>query len=435
LKSEDINPDDLPTGEVPVVSPVDPRVTVTGAEMAAEAAPDVEPATESVLPHWTEAPTGQVPAVLSEKADSSDDPWASIPAPSWREGDADWVAHEEQFDASLLAEPSLTDDVFSTTFELDLEPTVREEEAVFEEAPRPAPAEVPARTRRRADANPLAGRAVRRSGQKNVSLATMTGIGAFVVVAVLFKLGTVPVAGLIMLAIAAATAEVFAAYRRAGAHPATLIGISGTVVLALGSYLKGESAIAPITAAVIFITFMWFLLAERPIDVLDGIGVTFFVYAWIGILASFAMLIISPVNYPHRHGLAFLMGALIVTIANDTGALFVGASLGKRHIVPKISPNKTLEGFLGGALVSLAIAAIVLPMIHPWTLKGAALEALALAVVVPLGDLFESLVKRTLGVKDMGELLPGHGGVADRIDGLLFALPVTYYLVHALHLG
>ena len=434
MKSEDLNPEELPTGEVPVVSPADPRVTVTGADVAADVAPDVPPAVESVLPHWTEAPTGQVPAVLSDKSETSDDPWAAIPAPAWREGEADWAAHEDQFDASVLADKPV-DDVFSTTFELDLEPEAAAEDLAFEEAPRPEPAFVPTRTRRAAGSNVLAGRAVRRGGQKNVSLATATGVGAFAVVLTIFKLGPVPVALLVTLALCAATAEVFAAYRRVGAHPATLLGIFGTLALSVGAYTRGEAAFGLVTAVFVFAVFLWFMLADKPIDVLDGIGVTFFVYVWIGVLGSFAMLLISPVNYGHRHGLAFMMGALVTVIANDTGALFIGRNMGKRHVVARISPNKTLEGFIGGAVVSIAFAVIVLPMIHPWSLKGALLEALVVSVVVPLGDLFESMVKRTLGTKDMGDLLPGHGGITDRVDGLLFALPATYYLVHVLHLG
>jgi phosphatidate cytidylyltransferase len=130
-----------------------------------------------------------------------------------------------------------------------------------------------------------------------------------------------------------------------------------------------------------------------------------------------------------------LFGAIFVTVINDVSALFVGQSLGKHPLAKNISPGKTVEGFIGGAVVSIVLAYAILPEIHPWTHTSALVVGVALAIVVPVGDLFESMVKRTLGVKDMGELLPGHGGMLDRVDGLLFALPTTYYLVHIFHLG
>ena len=99
MRSDDDDRDE-PTGELPAASPDDPRVTITGADRAADAAPWVDE--ETLLPHWTDAPTGQVPVVVARESAPSDDPWAQIPAPAWREGEADWVAHEDQFDASFL---------------------------------------------------------------------------------------------------------------------------------------------------------------------------------------------------------------------------------------------------------------------------------------------------------------------------------------------
>ena len=139
---------DEPTGEMPVVSSTDSRVTITGAEIAADAADEtmiIDPTT--LLPHWTDAPTGQVPIVVAREAARNDDPWAAIPAPAWREGEADWVAHEEQFDASILAGEERVDDARPWEFALNDVTEVKEEPEV--EAPRPEPQRAQ-RTRHRA---------------------------------------------------------------------------------------------------------------------------------------------------------------------------------------------------------------------------------------------------------------------------------------------
>jgi phosphatidate cytidylyltransferase len=104
-------------------------------------------------------------------------------------------------------------------------------------------------------------------------------------------------------------------------------------------------------------------------------------------------------------------------------------------MAPSISPNKSWEGFLGGALASILVAVIVVHFIHPWTVSKALVLGIVVAVVAPLGDLSQSMIKRHLGVKDMGRLMPGHGGILDRVDGLLFVLPATYFVVKAFHLG
>ena len=103
-------------------------------------------------------------------------------------------------------------------------------------------------------------------------------------------------------------------------------------------------------------------------------------------------------------------------------------------MAPNISPNKTWEGFAGGA-VACVLSAIVVAQIHPWTAGSAIALAVLVAVVAPLGDLAESMVKRDIGVKDMGSILPGHGGVLDRFDAMLFVLPGVYYLVELLDLA
>ena len=127
------------------------------------------------------------------------------------------------------------------------------------------------------------------------------------------------------------------------------------------------------------------------------------------------------------NGHHWLLVALVIVWAADTGAYFVGRKLGRHKLAPRISPNKTIEGLAGGV-----IAGVVAGVGIAWLVAGAqaaqlpavALVALAAVLFSVVGDLFESLLKRHVGVKDSGHLIPGHGGILDRIDGVLAALPV-----------
>ncbi len=433
MKSDDESFLDEPTGQFPVVSANDSRVTFTGADMAAdlvEDAPQFDPTT--LLPHWTDAPTGQVPIVVAREAALNDDPWASIPAPAWREGEADWVAHEDQFDASILAGAEKVVDARPWEFALNDVAEVQEEPTV--EAARPEPLRAQ-RTRHRASANPLAGRAVRQSSTSSISRATLTGVLLAAVVFAIFFAGPLPMAILVLVALSFASAEAFAGFRSVGAHPATILGIVAVATLGIAVYNKGLVVVGAVSVLLVIFGFIWYASAQRKIDVLDGLGATIFVYVWVGVLGSYGILLIAPHTYAHRHGMAYLFGALALTIVNDVGALFVGRWIGSRPLNAALSPNKTIEGTIGGTLVTLLAGLILLPRVHPWTVTHGLEAAVVLAVVVPLGDLFESMVKRTLGLKDFGRLLPGHGGLLDRVDGLLFALPTMYYLLHVLKLS
>jgi phosphatidate cytidylyltransferase len=432
LKFDDDDQLDAPTGDTPVVSTSDPRVTVTGADVAGSVVddvPQVDP--ETLLPHWTDAPTGQVPIVVAREAADAVDPWAAIPAPAWREGEADWVAHEEQFDASLLAVEKSDDDL--RPWEFSSEPVIADEQ-ILEESPRPEPTRA-LRTRRSHREDLLSGRAVRQSPSRSVSVATLTGVALAAIVFGIFYLGAIPTAVLITVALALAAGEAFAGFRSVGAHPATILGLVAVATLSISVYEKGVGAVGIVTALLMMFSFVWYLNAEKMIDVVDGLGATVFVYAWVGVLGSFGVEMVSPHNIGHKHGLAYVLGAVWLTVANDSGALFIGRWLGKRPLNSRLSPNKTIEGTIGGTILTLLVGAFVLPMMHPWTMTHGVECAVALAVVVPMGDLFESMFKRTLGMKDLGHLLPGHGGMLDRIDGLLFALPTMYFMTHLLSLS
>jgi phosphatidate cytidylyltransferase len=119
---------------------------------------------------------------------------------------------------------------------------------------------------------------------------------------------------------------------------------------------------------------------------------------------------------------------LLIVMASDTAAYFTGISLGRRKLYPSVSPNKSVEGAVGGLAGSLAGAFIARLWFLPTLTPADCLAlGLGLGVLAQLGDLFESLLKRSFGVKDSGRLIPGHGGILDRLDSLLFVFPPAYY--------
>lgn len=134
-----------------------------------------------------------------------------------------------------------------------------------------------------------------------------------------------------------------------------------------------------------------------------------------------------------RLGLEELFFALLSIWTTDTGAYFVGKSIGKKKLLPEISPNKTVEGLIGGILSAVAMAIIFqyfTNFLSSYTV--AFIAAVFVSIFGQLGDLVESAFKRHYGVKDSGAIFPGHGGVLDRFDSLLFILPILYFLIHVL---
>jgi phosphatidate cytidylyltransferase len=290
------------------------------------------------------------------------------------------------------------------------------------------------RPRRGAEAGGGQDRLSERTG-RNLPAAIAIGVlvGALTLIACFF--GSVPAMVVVTLAVALAAAEAYTAFRRGGYHPATLLGLVATVGLVVATYAKGDRALPIVLVLLVALTMVWHLIGvDRQADPVRSTAATLFVFVWVGVFGSFAALLLAPSNFPLRHGVAYLLGAIITGVGFDIGALAVGAWIG-RHPLSAASPNKTWEGVLGGAVLALLLAVIVVRAIHPWTLGRALVLAIVASIVSPVGDLGESMVKRHLGLKDMGRILPGHGGVLDRVDGLLFVLPATFYLVKAFHMG
>jgi phosphatidate cytidylyltransferase len=263
-------------------------------------------------------------------------------------------------------------------------------------------------------------------------MGTAIGVGVAIGILALlcFKLGQVTTLLLATVVVSAAAIEAFAVLRRAGYQPATLLGLAGTVSIMLAVYKRGTEAYPLVLAMFVVFAFLWYLLGVVRARVTINVAVSFFAFFWVGGLGSFAALMLG---LPRRQGIAVLLGAVLCTVAYDVGGLFFGGQMGSRPLMPEVSPNKTIEGLLGGMASAVVVGVFAGLVLHPWTPGKGFLLGLLVAVVAPLGDLAESLVKRDIGVKDMGAILPGHGGVLDRFDAMLFVLPAVYYLALLLH--
>ncbi|MGB4599328.1 MAG: phosphatidate cytidylyltransferase [Trichlorobacter sp.] len=127
-------------------------------------------------------------------------------------------------------------------------------------------------------------------------------------------------------------------------------------------------------------------------------------------------------------GSSWLLLIMLIVMTNDSAAYYIGSAIGKHRLYPAVSPKKSIEGALGGLLGSLGGTLLAkFTFFSSLSYADAVLAALLIGTIGQLGDLFESLLKRSFGVKDSGSILPGHGGVLDRLDSIIFAAPVTYY--------
>jgi phosphatidate cytidylyltransferase len=438
-------PDDEPKfGDVPP-APEGPRPQVsfplaedsdpsTAVEKPPVVAPSQPQAPGIELPHWTEPPTGEVPRILPE-SESDDAPeavdddleaWSAVSGPRWRDQPGDWEGADFEPDEfreasdtrmGALADRPDHSDLFSFD-EPEPEPL----------APEPPPVRASSRPRPQTlgDEQSL--------GDRNLPVAVATGVGAGGLVLLAAWAGPAALLVVAGAAVFLATAELYNGLRLAGYHPATALGLVGTVAAFGAAYRNGEEAIPLVWAMVVVFGFLWYLTGVIRARPAANLAVTLLAFAWVGFLGSFAALLLK---FPDRHGVTFLLLAIIATVAYDVGAYFVGSRFGRSALAPEVSPNKTWEGLIGAsvATVIVTLAVVAIFGLHPWTIGRAFALSLVVIVFAPLGDLCESLIKRDLGVKDMGTILPGHGGLLDRLDALLFVVPATYYLVRLLELS
>ncbi|HVO19793.1 MAG TPA: phosphatidate cytidylyltransferase [Anaeromyxobacter sp.] len=239
-------------------------------------------------------------------------------------------------------------------------------------------------------------------------------------------MGGLPFALLAAAAAAVAAAELVMMFGTAGVGEVVAVAVAGALPLsaALGPGPGLFPAYtAPGLALALVLLLAAFLFRRAPIESIPPRAATA-ALSWL-----YCGLLVSTAVGLRRIGLAWILLAFVVTWGNDTLAYFAGHALGRHRMMERISPRKTWEGFAGGAVGSVAGALMCryfLPELRAVTAGGMALLGAGAAVLGPLGDLCESLLKRAAGVKDSGRIIPGHGGLLDRIDALLFVAPWVY---------
>ncbi|RPI23480.1 MAG: hypothetical protein EHM57_03915, partial [Actinobacteria bacterium] len=227
--------------------------------------------------------------------------------------------------------------------------------------------------------------------------------------------------GVAMVAFVIAAGEFYTVLMQKGHRPLALFGFFGLVGASLGTVAWGVIAIPMAFALTSLLILLFFAVVPGRVKPLLSYSITIAVAAWAG-LGTFAFPIIESESY------RTLVLAVVAAVAlMDIAAYFVGRTLGRNQLAPVVSPKKTWEGLVGGVVVALLIGAL-LHYFPPFELTSGLLLGAVVAVVAPLGDLAVSVMKRSLGVKDMGAILPGHGGLVDRIDALLFVIPAAWAL-------
>ncbi|MCD6726289.1 MAG: phosphatidate cytidylyltransferase [Solirubrobacteraceae bacterium] len=267
--------------------------------------------------------------------------------------------------------------------------------------------------------------AARRRGQRaDLAARVVTALPLIALAIVLVALGGwVFAAGVLVLAVMGLR-ELFSMYERA--HPAVFPGILGLAGLVVAARLGDAGTVLLAFVASLPVVFLLGLGGPRRIGV-PGLTVTVFGLAWIGVALAHAVLLRE---LPHGGGVLALV--LVATFAGDTGAYLGGRLLGRRRLAPTISPGKTVEGLVIG-MIAGALGGWATGLYQDWLPGWQALViGAAVAVIAPLGDLFESFVKREAGTKDSGRVFGAHGGALDRLDAALFAVVVGYWVWRAL---
>lgn len=271
--------------------------------------------------------------------------------------------------------------------------------------------------------------AAEQAHSSDVVKRSVSAVAMVAVVVLALYMGGAWLTGLFAMVMTAALVEFYLAVRAAGFRPMALIGLLGALGAGVAAHLAGLAAAGGVLAGAVGLILLFYVAAGRRMPV-ENSTLTVLGMVWISLLC-YGISIGQAAD-----GVVLLVWVLILNSVFDTAAFVVGRSFGTRPLSPSLSEKKTVQGLVGGVVGAFAFAAILstLPPLSALALFPALGLAAVVSVLAPLGDAVESAVKRSLGVKDMGSFVPGHGGILDRIDGLMLVLPGAYYLFSVLDL-
>jgi phosphatidate cytidylyltransferase len=280
----------------------------------------------------------------------------------------------------------------------------------------------------------------RQGPDRDVPAAFLTGIILAGVALVALLIGEGVFAVVAALVALVAQGELYGVMVKHHRQPATAVGlVSGALVLA-GAYFQAEAGLVAMLSLGLLATFLWFMTVPAPHrkDTVGNIGLTMLGVVWIPVLGGSLLIILTT------FGTQIVVAVVGLAFVFDTAAFLIGSVWGgsaiQRPLAPATSPKKSLEGLIGATLVTVvASSAFVTAFVdfspgifHDGGRVNAVLLGLVVSLAATFGDLAESLIKRDLGIKDMSSLLPGHGGVLDRIDSLLFVAPAALLLLRVI---
>jgi phosphatidate cytidylyltransferase len=280
-----------------------------------------------------------------------------------------------------------------------------------------------------ADAEPRTPGRAEGSG-RNLPLAVATGVLLAALLILALVLSRPAFVVFVLAIVLLALLELLTVLQARATRPARPVVLAMAVVLLVGAYLEGPSALSFGLLLTLLAAFGWYLIDPGRTEVTRNVAATVLAVVYVPFMAAHLALVVDRAD----HYVGAVIGYAALVVIYDTGAYAAGATLGRHPLAPHVSPNKTWEGAAGATVACLLAGGLLLPLWEPWTLASGLVLAAVTCLTAPVGDLAESMLKRDLAVKDMGSILPGHGGMLDRIDALLFTAPALYYVLAAFDL-